>query len=204
MTTTRALESGQIVDRSVALYKRRSMTQKTLKEIIEKQPFKGVSVFATFFGPNWQMIKRACIDPAHEVTNLVKDMLGLMLNKGAMEFKPKRLTEEKKMGRYENLASNKTAPWRISARYITILCLLMASKTLKVADAWPRLLNYFSDDYEKIKLAESMAFCGDRGCYFIGLTDIQPTVKTLFLELLRVAGGFLKKTTMRVELERFV
>ena len=108
------------------------------------------------------------------------------------------------MGRYENLASNKTAPWRISARYITILCLLMASKTLKVADAWPRLLNYFSDDYEKIKLAESMAFCGDRGCYFIGLTDIQPTVKTLFLELLRVAGGFLKKTTMRVELERFV
>ena len=98
MTTTRALESGQIVDRSVALYQRRAMTQKALKDIIEKQPFKGVSVFATFFGPNWQMIKRACIDPAHEVTNLVKDMLGLMLNKGAMEFKPKRLTEEKKNG----------------------------------------------------------------------------------------------------------
>jgi len=204
MTTIRALASGQIVDRSVALYKRKAMTQTNLLATIEEQPFKGVSVFATFFGSNWDMIKRACIDPAHEVTNLVKDMLGLMLNKGAMEFKPKRLVEEKLMNRYKNLASNKDAPWRISARFIAILCSLMSSTTLKVADAWPRLLNYFSDDYEKIKLAESMAFCGDRGCYFVGLTDIQPKVKKLFLELLRVAGGFLKKTIPRVELDRFV
>ena len=204
MTTVLALQSGQTVDRSVALYKNKSMTAKRLAEIFEEQPFKGVSVFATFFGSKWQMIERTGIDPAHEISNLVKDMLALMLNKNAMEFKPKRLEEEQKMGRYKNWSSNKKASWRISAQFIMILSTLLASNQLKISAAWPRLLNYFTDEYEKIKLAEAMAFCGDRGCYFIGLTDIDPAVKQLFMELLRVVGGFMKKYTIRSQLLRYL
>ena len=43
---------------------------------------------------------------------------------------------------------------------------------------------------------------GDRGRYFIGLTDIDPVLKKMFCDLLDVASGLIKKYTKRSELKR--
>lgn len=202
MTTQAAVKSGKNVEEAVRRTKNSSMSKNMLKKIIESEPFKGVSAFIKFFGPDFNIIPRIVIDPAHEMHNLVKDVLGLWLNVGGMEFKPKRLSEEKKMGRYSRYNNNTDAVWRINSRLLVILSTLMESGQLKIPEAWPKLLNYFSEEYEKIKLAESMAFCGDRGCYFVGLTNLPADVKDLFCEVLRVAGGFIKKSTSRAQLEK--
>ena len=52
-------------------------------------------------------------------------------------------------------------------------------------------------------VAESMAFCGDIGCYFLGQSDIEDGFKELVLELLNVAGGFIKKFSTPMELKRY-
>ena len=202
MTTSKAFLSGQVVEEAIRNCKSRNITKEALKQILSDQPFKGVSVFQRFFGPNWDMIRRVAVDPAHELHNLVKDMLGLLLSDGAMDFKPKRLAEEKLMGRFKNLQNSRQAAWILSAKRKLILDALIESRQLKVPEAWPRILNYFNEDYEKIKLAESMAFCGDRGAYFIGLTDIAPALQKNFIELLKVAGGFIAKTSKPADLNR--
>ena len=60
----------------------------------------------------------------------------------------------------------------------------------------PALMNYFTEEYEKIKIAEALAFCGDIGVYLISLTDIRADVKQVFVDLLRVCGEVItsKKT----------
>ena len=200
MTTAKAIKSGRIVEESLRRTLRGSMTKKRLAEIVKDNPFKGVSVFIEFFGEDWDMIRRIAIDPAHEFYNLVKDLLALVLSLKGMAFKPNRLAEEQKMGRFKDLNNSKQAGWIVSQRTRTILSQLIKSHKLKVPNSWPKTLDYFSEDYEKIKLAEAMSFCGDRGCYFLGLTDITPDLKELMVELLRVVSSFIKKKTSRTEL----
>ena len=110
------------------------MTKKDLKALVEEEPFKYVSVFASFFGTDWDIISRIVIDPAHEIHNLVKDLLALTMNDGSMEFKPKRLNEEKKIGRFSEYKSNKDATWRISDRMKEILSSLMKDHVFKIPD----------------------------------------------------------------------
>jgi hypothetical protein len=42
------------------------------------------------------------------------------------------------------------------------------------------------------KLAEMLAFCGDRGKYLVGLTDIDPELKSLFIKLLDLLGKYIR------------
>ena len=157
MKTPQAIQSGKTVEDALAKFKRRSMLKKDLEELIKVQPFKGISPFLRFFGFKWDMIARIVIDPAHEFHNLVKDLLALMNCVSSMQFKPKRLAEEKLMGRFTSLANNRQAPWIIRPRLRKILSALLKSGKLKLPSAWAKLLNYFNDDYEKMKIAESLA-----------------------------------------------
>jgi hypothetical protein len=202
MTTAKAIKSGENVQRAIAATENGSMTKTRLKEIVQEEPFKGVSVFVKFFGKDWQMIKRIAMDPSHELHNLVKDMLALILSVKSMDFKAKRLEEEKKTGRFSGLQASNQAPWIVGARRRTILSQLMKSNKLQIPFGWPKLLDYFSEDYQKLKIAESMAFCGDIGSYMLGQTDICDEIKELLLELLNVAGGFIKKASTQSELKR--
>jgi len=59
---------------------------------------------------------------------------------------------------------------------------------------WPGLIRVFSKDFEKLKLAELLAFCGDRGKYLVGLTDVDPVLKALFIQLLDLMGKFIRVT----------
>ena len=91
------------------------------------------------------------------------------------------------------------ASWHLSKKCKAVMTALIASQRLKVPNSWPPTSAYFSEDYEKIKIAESMAFCGDRGAYFLSLTDIQPAVRDEFIELLHIAGSFVNKTMTPAE-----
>ena len=159
MTTAKAIKSGRTVERAIARAKTGSMTAKALKETVRQEPFKGVSVFIDFFGENWQMIKRIAMDPAHELYNLVKDILALVLSVKAMNFKPKRLEEEKKLGRFSNLQTTAQAPWIVGDRMRAILSQLLRSNKLRIPYGWPKLLDYFSDDYQKIKIGACVCVC---------------------------------------------
>ena len=53
-----------------------------------------------------------------------------------------------------------------------------------------------------MKIADTLAFCGDRGAYFIGLMDIDVEYKILFLQIVRSLNVFLLKAPQKAELEK--
>lgn len=198
MTTKKATIIGKASQRATKRLANKSMTAGEYQKHMQATSFKDVSVFTTIFGEDWDLIHRIATDPAHELYNLVKDLLGLMCNSGSMQFKAKYWELEKKLGRFGNLKTHygaPVAPWHISTQRKQILTSLIDSGLFKGCDGWPKTISYFSDEYEKIKIAESMAFCGDRGKYFMGLTDIDDQFKLDFMELLKVADGLLAKTS---------
>jgi hypothetical protein len=70
---------------------------------------------------------------------------------------------------------------------------------MKVPIGWPNLTRVFSKRYVHLRLSEVLAFCGDRGRYLIGLTDIHPTCKSLFVRLLTCAGKFIRHVKTAAE-----
>jgi hypothetical protein len=211
MTTAEAVASGK---RAAAATKQLKDNPKVrglktkVKKVIEEESFKDVTVFFKYCGEDWDLVKRLACDPAHTFCNLAKDCLALLNNSGNMSLKKKYLEYEHKHGRLNSVMNCKRkktgdeeenyvgASWHISKKYKNILGQLLF--TLKVPEDWPMLLNYFCDDYEKIKLAQGLAFLGDIGCYMIGLTDLPLDVKELFIGLFRVTGRFLHKDATAV------
>jgi hypothetical protein len=55
----------------------------------------------------------------------------------------------------------------------------------------------------KLKIAESLAFCGDRGVYLTALLDIDPVYREMIIELLKICCSLMKKSTSApVELQK--
>ena len=169
-----------------------------LKETTEREPFKDVSPFVEFFGLDWDMVRRIAVDPAHQFYNLAKDILALTGNRSNMALTKEYLAKERARGRFKDITLSKV-PWHVSDKYKRILTLFLT--TVKIPNGWPMLLNYFSDEYEKIKIAESLAFLGDIGCYFIDKMDITEEFKTVLIELIKVSAIFISKTTKPNELK---
>ena len=78
MTTTKAVQQGQAMREAKLRLQNKSMTKKDFDELQKEKAFKDVSVFHEFFGEDWDIINRIACDPAHELQNLVKDMLALV------------------------------------------------------------------------------------------------------------------------------
>jgi hypothetical protein len=70
---------------------------------------------------------------------------------------------------------------------------------MKVPRDWPNLTRVFSKDYVHMKLSELLAFCGGRGQYLVGLTDISDKCKKLFVRLLKTAGEFIRVVKTAVD-----
>ena len=162
-----------------------------VKKIMQQEPFKDEAVFFKYFGEDWDMIKRIAVDPAHQFHNLVKDYLALILDLDSKKFRQEDLTKEKKHGRFEDIEMN-NVPWHVSKKYKNILTKLQ--KSLKIPEGWPMMLDFFSDDYERVKIAEALAFTDDMGVYLTNLTDIRSDYKELFVELLKLSSTFVSKT----------
>jgi hypothetical protein len=91
--------------------------------------------------------------------------------------------------------------FHISAKYKAILTQLVNELKSKIAYGRPALLDYFTDEYEKIKIAEALAFCGDVGSYFIGLTNLRTDIKDIFIELLKLSGTVISKASTKTVLK---
>lgn len=87
-------------------------------------------------------------------------------------------------------------PFHISPKFKSILTRLVDYLKTTVPYGRPALLDYFTDEYEKIKIAEALAFCGDIGCYLIGLTDLQDDIRSIFIDLLKVSGKVVNRTVV--------
>lgn len=70
---------------------------------------------------------------------------------------------------------------------------------MKVPKDWPNLTRVFSKRYVHLRLSEVLAFCGDRGRYLIGLTDISDQCKSIFIRLLACAGRFIRHVKTAAE-----
>lgn len=78
MKTTKAVEHGRTMQRAKDSLNRKSMNQTAYNKLQAETPFKDVSVFHEFFGEDWDIINRIACDPAHELQNLVRDLLALV------------------------------------------------------------------------------------------------------------------------------
>ena len=74
-TSREAIESGQRVKRA-----KEQLTKTRYAEVKKEEPFFDVDSFSRQFGPNWAKLDRNIVDPAHELCNLLKDILHLIGN----------------------------------------------------------------------------------------------------------------------------
>ena len=78
MTTEKAVQQGEAMRDAKQKLQNKSMTKTAFEALQKEMAFKDVSVFHEFFGADWDIISRIACDPAHELQNLVKDMLALV------------------------------------------------------------------------------------------------------------------------------
>ena len=109
------------------------------------------------------------------------------------------------MGRFKNMLSAANAPWKGTDECLQMIGWLIESRLMKIPYGWPSMINYFSKNDKKgvknMKLAEALAFCGDRGVYLTALVDMDPRVKKVFLEVLNISCGLIKKANSETELK---
>jgi hypothetical protein len=113
---------------------------------VEEESFKDVPTMHEFFGSDWDMMNRVAADPAHEFHNLVKDLLGLICNKGKMSLKTKHLDAEHKRARFKHIQTPGEAPWTASKQSLEDAHDVIAATILKIPHGWPTMVNYFGED----------------------------------------------------------
>jgi hypothetical protein len=123
-----------------------------------------------------------------------------------MDFKPKHLQREKELGRFKNMRTSGEAPWKGSNECLQYIGWLVESGLLRVPYGWPSMINYFHKNHKKgitkMKIAEALAFCGDRGVYLLALVDLDPAVKAVFIEVINVSCGLIKKANSKTDLKQ--
>jgi hypothetical protein len=69
-----------------------TMTKTAISKVVSEEAFHDVDAFTERFGEEWDKLKRTVVDPAHELLNLVKDLLHLMANteSSSMAYTKKR------------------------------------------------------------------------------------------------------------------
>lgn len=96
-TSVEAIDSGQRVKRA-----RDGSASKTALETLKKnEPFTDVDAFSLRFH-QWDKLARTIVDPAHEILNLVRDILHLItsMKDSSMAFTTARKVEENNSGRF--------------------------------------------------------------------------------------------------------
>ena len=95
-TVGEAVDSGR---RSKRARLSTSMSKTAIKKAIADEPFTDVDAFTEQFGEGWDKLKRTVVDPAHELMNLVKDLLHLMSNTegSSMAYTAKRKDVEENL-----------------------------------------------------------------------------------------------------------
>ena len=126
------------------------------KTALKDASFKDNSVFTEILGEEWDLLMRVAADPAHELYNLVKDILSLICNKGNMSLKASHLVWEKKYGRFKNVASAATAPWIASTGRLLEVENVVTGEgytrpLLRNPSGWPGSVHYFGTDIKKGK-----------------------------------------------------
>lgn len=221
MTTEEARASGERCGQKIReLQRYRDAKEKPPRGLVtevknteEEESFKDVcAILKLHEAEGWDLISRIACDPSHEFYNLVKDFLALIGNYGNMELKPKYLSKEQERGRFPGVTRTKKkqktntetepdseevngVPFHVSKKLKSILTQLVRDLRHKIPYGWPALMDYFTDEYEKIKMAEALLFCGNVGSYLIQLTDIQDKVKVVFIELLSVSSLVINKSS---------
>ena len=98
MTINEAIASGRRMKRA---REDDTLTATAVKEKQKQEPFTDVDAFSERF-PEWNKLRRTVVDPAHEIMNLIKDILHLSTSSrdSSMAFTKARKEEEQKNGRF--------------------------------------------------------------------------------------------------------
>ena len=125
----------------------------------------------------------------------------LLFSIANQEFKPARRRTEKKFKRKSFVFDDnevpgakrykrKKFPWQATVNNQAAID--EACDHLKCPADWPKVFRTFSES-TSMKIADALAFCGDRGCYFLGQMDIAVKVRVEFQAALNALGSFLLK-----------
>jgi hypothetical protein len=100
-TCAQAIASGHRMKRA----RGSDMTKAALAQLQKEEPYTDVDAFTTRFQKNgkmWNKLDKTVVDPAHELMNLVKDVLHIIssLKDSSMAFTQARRAEEKSNGRF--------------------------------------------------------------------------------------------------------
>jgi hypothetical protein len=141
--------------------------------------------------------------------------LGMTLQKKKKKKKPKKKKKRKKANVNDPDSSDDDsefltsedeyeggAPWHVSEKFKNILGALISYLQNLIPNGWPAMSNFFSDEYQKLKIAEGLLFMGDVGCYLLGLTDLPSDVKKVFIDVVRISGKFLLKQNQPGQLRK--
>lgn len=131
-------------------------------------PYMDLDVCTAKF-PDFDKLKGTLVDPYHEFGNWVNDVRNLIFNveQTGQQWKKSRRLEEQKYGRFMNLTAR--AGWHVKEESISRVVALL--RTLKVPIGWPDVSGFCIQRKHKkkyMKLAERLAFLGDRGSYILG------------------------------------
>lgn len=97
-TDHEAIASGRKMKRAKA---DANMTKTAVKELQKTEPFTDVDVWSERFD-DWSKLGDTIVDPAHEILNLIKDIIHLItsMKDSSMAFTKARRAEEKSLGRF--------------------------------------------------------------------------------------------------------
>lgn len=145
-------------------------------------------------GDSWDFTKRVFNGMEHCVFNVVGNIIRCMANAGQMKWTKTRMRLEHSHGRFLDVKIGRgqdPCPWSLSPdRQNEIEAL--TRDVLKCCAEWPQLEMIFSEP-KNMKIADTLAICGDRGAYIISISDLQPEYKKLFIDLVRQMGSLIEK-----------
>jgi hypothetical protein len=146
------------------------------------EPYTGVSIYALalFY---FDVVHHTVNDPMHEIVNTVKDILGLMSNKGTQRFTNKRRKTEKSFSRFTELGARQRPFFILEDQLQDELDMLV--KSLRLPSAWPALRHMFKH-LGRMSSSEALLFAGSLGVYLIQFADFgtNTNLKPLLIDLL--------------------
>jgi hypothetical protein len=153
------------------------------KDQLQLETHHGVSVYVELL-PYWDMVLQVVNDPAHEIGNIAKHIIGLLGNKsgpGRFNAKRRKYATAIQRSRLGYLRPKERPPFRVSSKARALLNKIVAH--LKLPSSWEKFDYMFKKTY-RLKTAELLQFAGPLGAYLLMFADIDGVIKKHLVDLL--------------------
>ena len=132
-------------------------------------------------------------DPFHEIANTIRDIFNLLRNYGKGMHYGQRSTRrayELAIGRFEG---DERAPFHISNAAKQALDNFVQSGQMRLPSSWPRVRFGFTH-FNRHSCSEKILLAGPLGLYYLQFCDIDPEIRSIFVDLVNCLKQVQAKT----------